>query len=151
MPTRYWAVDDCVISLVDHRTTITVKVGDRDVPVPAMTLGSWSLPVPDRTVVLEARRNFDAIRYQLFSDGYVVPRSHYPLPRRTPAKGAMCQAHETPASTECRRCARYYCRACTPDGVHCAACLRALLAEERAAIVRLRRLGLAASLALGFG
>lgn len=151
MPTRYWAVDDCVISLVDRRSWITVKVDDRAVPVPAMTLGSWPLPVPDRKVVLEARRNLDAIRYQLYSDGYLVPRSHYPLVRRAPAKGKPCQAHETPAVTECRRCSQCYCRACTPDGLHCAACLRVLLAEERAAVVRLRRVGVAASLALVLG
>ena len=101
-----------------------------------------------RTVALEAKRNLDVVRYQLVSDDHLVPRRSHAATRAVPPSGTACSAHATPAVTTCPRCTRPYCGACAPDGNHCSACLHALVVNERAAIKRLQRIGIGASLAL---
>ena len=143
MPTRYWLVDDTQIQLRDRGPAlgITLVVDDRAQPIPPRTLGSWPIVIAGRTVSLEARRNLDVVRFQVYSDGHLVPRKARPSHRIVPAAGSSCSAHDTAAATTCPRCTRAFCAACAPDGNHCEACLRGLVADERAAIKRLRSIG----------
>jgi len=149
MPTRYWLVDDTSIELIDRgHVGVTLVVGSTRQAIPPMTVGSWPVAVAGRAVELQAKRNLDVVRYQLISDDHLVPRRSHAANRDVPPSGTACSAHDTAAVTRCPRCTRPFCPACAPDGNHCCACLRALVADERAAIKRLRRIGVAVSLAL---
>lgn len=149
MPSRYWLVDEVAVELIDRGPMgVSLVTGDTRQPIPPMTIGAWPVAVAGRTVVLEAKRNLDAVRYQLVSDGHLVPRRSHPGKRDVPPSGTTCSADDAAAVTRCPRCTRTCCRACAPDGNHCSACLHALVADERAAIQRLRRLGVVGSFAL---
>jgi hypothetical protein len=151
VPTYHWRVDDAGIELIDRGTLgVTLRVGGQDRPIPPMTLGAWPLGLPGRQVTLVARRNLDVLRYQLETDGHLVPRHRAPVarPASGPPSQPTCPRDGAATVASCARCAAACCRACVPDGVHCASCLAALAEGERAAIARLRRIGVAVSLGL---
>jgi len=150
MPTLYWLVDDTSIELIDRGETfgVTLVVAGERRAIQPMTLATWLIAIPDRSVVLEAKRNLSGIRYQLVSDHHLVPRRRRPATRDVPAPGTPCSAHDAVAVTRCPRCTKPYCCNCAPDGNHCRECLHALIATERAAIKRVRRIGIAGSFAM---
>ncbi len=152
MPTIRWSVDDQELELTD-RGALGVKLavpGQPPLAIPPMTLGAWPVPFPERALVLRTVRNLNAVRFQLLSDGHLVPRSRAPRRRMRAMDDARCAAHpELAAYAVCLRCGTHACKPCTPDGVLCAPCMARATDDEIAQARRLRRLGLTTALALG--
>jgi hypothetical protein len=151
MPEITWNVDDARVTLKDFgRLGVTVVVpGHAERPIPPMALGQWPIPFPGRQVELRAIRNLDVVRFQLWSDGHLVPRGSTRTRSPAPAN-AVCRTHtDRPASSTCGRCGGFVCQACAPDGIHCGSCLVLMQREEAAAITRSRRIGVIGGLALG--
>jgi hypothetical protein len=151
MPTIRWRIDDSEVVVVDRAGLgITLKAPDQaDLRVPPRTLGEWPVRLAGRSVVLRVVRNLDAVRFQLWSDGCLVPRGKLSRPRQPPPRGAMCGEHPAAAAVcACARCGRALCAPCAPEGIHCRTCLAALAAEEVAHVRRLRRLGFFGGLAV---
>jgi hypothetical protein len=149
MPRIVWRLEDAYITLVDRaRLGVTLEVpGQPPLAIPPLVLGAWPFSLGERALELRSVRNLDRLRYQLFCEGHLLPRG--PVDRRGPL-GAVCEAHASePAICLCTRCRRATCKRCSPNGIHCVPCLDALAEEDRLAAIRVRRLGIGASIAIG--
>ena len=152
MPKILWSIDGQDLVLTD-RGTVGISItwpGQPAIPIPSRTLGEWPLAFPQRDVVLRTVRNLDVVRFQLWSDGYHLPRTKTPLRPNSAPPESRCATHpESAATCQCLRCGTFACRSCAPDGARCRDCLTRLIEDEFRQAQRLRWIGLAASIALG--